>query len=607
MRRRDGSTFDSENMLGIIRDENGEPIAAVSIVSDISEGRSTLLPAGHSLDATARDDLLPGGVFQRVQRPDGKAVYNFIRGGLVKQLGVDPERARVDPGVVLDRILPEDRERLIHAMDKTRQSLSVMEMELSAHTASGELRCLRIISQPRRLDDGSIIWDGLILDITAQRSAENRVHHLVMHDRVTGLPNLVTFEERLQGAIMHAAEQRCLLVVGALDVTRSYKVKESLGFKKGDDALRKIGDRLRSLLHGNDMVARYEGDEFLFLAQNLGTQESVRDVGYQGTELFEEPLKLDDGSFLAVAVKVGLSVFPFDAETPERLRRQADLALQRVRKDPDRSFEFYSEEISQFVLESVALEKDLADAIEYGTIVPHYQPQFSARSGSVCGVEVLARWPLSQGGVVCPGRFIPLAEETGLIHPLMEHLVDVVLAQVWQWNQDGLAVPRMATNVSAHQVRRRGFFDSLFERLAHYGLGIEALTVEITESAFLLDFAPVRSILEDLDERGVRLSIDDFGTGYSSLSYLSQLPFRELKIDRSFVSEVDVSPRKRAVMRGIIELARALELEVVGEGVETEGQFSALKALGCDAIQGVYLGRPMDAAALTGFLLAQKL
>lgn len=606
MRRRDGSPFDTENMLGIIRDETDEPIAAISIVSDLSRENSGLRPTGHQQDATLLGDRFPGGIFQRVQRPDGDAVYNFIRGGLAAQLGVDPERARVHPRAVLDCILPEDQERLVHAMDKTRQSLSVLEMELSAYTTSGELRWLRSISQPRRLDDGSTIWDGLFLDITEQRSAENQVHHLVMHDRVTGLPNVVTFEERLQDAIRYATEKGRLLVVGALDVIRFYRVNESLGFKKGDEALRKIGARLQSVLYGNDMVARYEGDQFLFLAQDLNTPESALPLGHEVIALFDEPLELEDGSVLSVSVKLGLSVFPDDARTPDGLRREADLALQRVRKDADRSFELYSEEMSQLVLEAVALEKDLKDAIQDGTIVPHYQPQFDASSGNLCGMEVLARWPLSRGGMVSPGRFIPLAEETGLIHPLMEQLVNAVLAQIWQWHQQGLAVPRVAINVSAHQIRREGFFDSLFERLAHYNLGIEALTVEITESAFLLDFAPVRSILEALAQKGVRLSIDDFGTGYSSLSYLSKLPFRELKIDQAFVAEVDVSPRKRALVKGIIELARALELEVIAEGVETESQLSELRALGCDSMQGFYLGRPMDAVALTALLPTRK-
>lgn len=604
MRRRDGSTFDTENMIGIIRGEGDAPVAVVSVVYEISEGRSFKLPTEHNLEPSWFGDRLPGGIFQRVQRPDGSVVYNFIHNALAEQFGIDPGQGRVDSSVVLERIHPEDRERLIDSTERAQKNLSLLDIEVSAYTTSGELRCLRSISQPRRLDDGSTVWDGLILDLTEQRSAESRVQHLVMYDRVTGLPNVATFEERLQGAMTHALEQGSLLAVGALNVNRFYTVNESLGFKCGDDALRKVGDRLQSMLHGNDMVARYEGAEFLFLVQGLETWESIRGLGQEAATLFDVPLQLDDGTSLSVSVKVGLSVFPDDAETPDGLRRKADLALQRVRKDPDGRFEFYSEEMSRAVLDAVALEKDLKEAVHNGVIVPHYQPQFDTVSGSLRGMEVLARWPLIQGGMVSPGRFIPLAEETGLIHPLMEHLVEAVLGQVWRWRQEGLSVPPVAINVSAHQIRRQGFFDWLFERLAHYGLGIEVLTVEITESAFLLDFVHVRSILDSLAEKGVRLSIDDFGTGYSSLSYLSQLPFRELKIDRAFVSEVDLSRRQQAVVKGIIELARALELEVVAEGVETESQLSELNALGCDSVQGFYLGRPMDAAALTDLLRA---
>lgn len=606
MRRRDGSTFDSENMVGIIRGEADTPVAVVSVVSEVSEGRSFSLPADHSLSLAWFGGRLRGGIFQRVQRPDGSVAYSFHHGALAELFGIDPEQARRDPDLVLDRLHPDDRERLIHFMDKANQNLSVLDIELSAYSANGERLTLRSISQPRRLDDGSTIWDGLILDITEQRFAESRIQHLVMHDRVTGLPNVVTFEERLHQGMIYASESGNLLVVGALNVSRFYTVNESLGFKRGDDALRKIGDRLSSVLQGNDMVARYEGDEFLFMAQSLETLESVRRLGQTVIALFNEPLELDDGSLISVSVNLGFSVFPDGSETADELRRKADLALQRVRKDPGRRFEFYSEEMSQEVLEGLAMERSLKDAIQNGAIVPFYQPQFEASSGRLCGMEVLARWPLAKDGMVSPGRFIPLAEETGLIHPLMEHLVDAVLAQIKQWRQDGLSPQPAAINVSAHQIRRHGFFDWLFDRLAHYNLGIEVLTVELTESAFLLDFVHVKSTLEGLGEKGVRLSIDDFGTGYSSLSYLSQLPFRELKIDQSFVSEVDVSRRKKAVVKGIIELARALELDVVAEGVETESQLSELKALGCDSVQGFYLGRPMDAGAFTDLLLAQK-
>lgn len=606
MRRRDGSTFDSENMVGIIRGEADAPVAVVSVVSEVAEGRSFWLPEDHSLSLAWFGGPLRGGLFQRIQRRDGSVAYSFHRGALAELFGIDPEEARSDPNVVLDCLHPDDRERLFHSMGKASRNLSILDMELSAYSVSGERLTLRSISQPRRLDDGTTIWDGLLLDITEQRFAEHRIQHLVMHDRVTGLPNVVTFEERLQQVMIRAAETGGLLLVGALNVSRFYAVNESLGFKRGDDALRKVGVRLSSVLQGNDMVARYEGDEFLFLAQDLESLESARRLGQAVIALFDEPLELEDGALVSVSVKVGLTVYPDGAATADELRRKADLALQRVRKDPDRRFEFYSEQMSQEVLEALAMERSLKEAIEQGAIVPYFQPQFEAANGRVCVMEVLARWPLAKDGMVSPGRFIPLAEETGLIHPLMEHLVDAVLAQISQWHQDGLSPPPAAINVSAHQIRRHGFFDWLFDRLAHYDLGIDVLTVELTESAFLLDFVHVRSTLEALAERGVRLSIDDFGTGYSSLSYLSQLPFRELKIDQSFVSEVDVSPRKRAVVKGIIELARALELEVVAEGVETESQLSELTALGCDSIQGFYLGRPMDAAALTGLLRGRK-
>lgn len=459
------------------------------------------------------------------------------------------------------------------------------------------MRWLRSISQPVQADDGSTVWDGLILDITEQRRAEGELRHLAMHDRLTGLPNVTAFDERLDDAIVQTADSGGCMLVGALDVNRFYAVNEIYGARFGDEALQRVGERLQSRLYGNDVVARYEGDEFLLFQQGLHNAEACLRKAQELVALFQAPLPLSSGDFVPVSVSLGFAVFPTDGQASQALRRKADLALQRARKNADTVFQFYSDRMSEEVIEAVQLERQLTDAIDQRRILPWYQGQYDLRTGKLIGMEVLARWLLPDGAFISPGRFIPLGEETGLIHPMTEVLVERVLTDLRVWKDAGAAVPRVAINVSAHQVRFPSFFDWLIEKLETHGLGVEDLTVEITESAFLLDFAAVREILESLSARGVRLSIDDFGTGYSSLSYLSQLPFRELKIDRAFVAEVDTSDTRLAVARGIIQLGHSLGLEVVAEGVETRGQLECLQWLDCDFAQGFHLGRPAPGEA----------
>lgn len=606
MKRRDGSVFETEHMVGVVRDHEGEPVASVSVVRDQVDSGGLHLPLTEQpVDLAPLSDEIPGGIFQRQLYPDGSVVYNFMRGNLLPRLGLTPEEVTRDAQAMLEQFHPEDRARHEYAMEKTSQSLSVMDIEVRIFALDGTLFWYRSISQPRRLEDGSTVWDGLIIDITDQRRAEKELHHLATHDRMTGLPNMTSFDERLDDAVVQARSAGTLVMVGALDVSRFYTINESLGFEYGDEVLQEIGRRLESRLYGNDVVARYEGDEFLIFAQDLQSSDDAERFAHQLISLFSEPIRLSSNDTLSVSVNFGFAVFPADDETPSALRRKADLALQRVRKNPEVSHEFYSEEMSHNVIEAVALERRLKVAIQEHAIVPHYQGQYSVTTGELVGMEVLARWPSPDGTMVRPDRFIPLAEDTGLIHPMMEALVESVLADLRAWKESGLKVPPAAINISAHQIRRMTFFDWLFEAVERYGLSICDLTVEITESSFLLDFEAVKSILEDLDRRGVRLSIDDFGTGYSSLSYLSQLPFRELKIDRAFISEVETDATRGAVADGIIQLGKALGLEVVAEGVETREQLDWLWHQGCDTAQGFLLSRPCPAEAFREEL-AQK-
>lgn len=593
MKRRDGTVFDSEHLLAVIRDHIGDPVAALSVVHDVAaDGQRLDQPRdGLNPEFRALSENLPGGVFKYVRNPEGRRFYRYFRGDLARRLGVSSEEVAANPAQLLDRLESQDRERLDQALGDAQPDSSV-DLELVARDAgSGKPRWLRAIAQSRELDDGSVVWDGVMLDLTAQRQAEQSLYEFATFDGVTGLPNVATFELRLADAIIHARRQSSRLLVVALDVARFHTVNERLGFARGDQVLRAIGERLQQAARGNDLAARHQGDRFLILFQDVESEDHAAARLHDLLAVFEEPFELERDQRLVLKARAGLSVFPDDGTTIEELRRSAELALQRVRRDPQHNYAFYSRRMTRELLDALDLERSLADAIRREALEPWYQPQYDLATGRLAGFEALARWP-APDGAVAPGRFIPLAEETGLIRPLGRLIAKRVFSDIEAWRSKGLIVPPVALNLSTHQLREAVFLDWFLETLREYRLELGDVKLEITESVFLLGFERPARLLEQFSRQGVWLSIDDFGTGFSSLGYLTELPFRELKIDRSFVEGIETDPAKRSVARGITDLGHALSMNVVAEGVENRDQSRVLQALGCDGAQGFLFSRP---------------
>lgn len=602
MRRRDGTVFDSEHLLSLVTDENHEPLAVISIVQDLSEkDRPLLLPQGREPDFRLLSENIPGGLFQRMRTPDGTLFYTYMRGILFHRMGVDPAQGETDARIVMDRIHQDDRQRLLAAMERTAETLSPIDLEVRVLTRENEYLWVRTISQPRRMEDGSVIWDGILLDITQQRHAEEELSYLAMYDALTSLPNARLFDNRLNDAIIHARVTGRKVLVAVLNIDRFYTINERLGYNYGDMVLRTVAGRLLSITRGNDVAARLQSDEFLVMIQDLAGDEEINAQAARLQSLFNEAVQFDDESSLSIRVKIGMALFPGDANSPESLRRAADAALKHARRSPDLDHAFYTPEMTRRLVESMELETALRDDIGKQVIEPWYQPQYDLADGRITGFETLARWPRN-GHWVSPERFIPLAEETGLIHPLGKLFVDKVLAGVSEWKREQLRVPPVAVNVSAYQIRKPDMVQWLTDAIDRHGLDIGDLTLEITESAFLLDFEGARDILNTLHAGGVRMSMDDFGTGFSSLSYLSQLPFAELKIDRTFISILQTDSVKAAIVQGIIDLAHALKLRVVAEGVETVEQLQTLRDMRCDAAQGYLFARPAPAGTFVGDL-----
>ena len=595
MKRRDGTVFDTEHIINLVSDSIDEPLAVISIVRDMSEkSMAPLLSGGPEPDFRLLSENIPGGLFQRMRTPDGRISYTYMRGILFHQMGVDTGQAKVDAGTVLERIHPDDRQRLMAALERTAETLSSIDLEVRVLTLDEQYLWVRTISQPRRMEDGSVIWDGILLDITRQRQAEDELSYLAMYDSLTGLPNVRSFDKRVDAAIVHARRSGAMLLVIAINIERFYAINERLGYAYGDSVLRTIADKLVSIANGNDMAAHFQGDEFLVLFQDLASKMDIHRQVSRLQAVFREAVRFPDETTLSVKVKVGMSVFPGNGDSAEELRRGANTALKHARRSVDLDHVFYSSDMTHQLVETLELEEALRDAIDAGDIEPYYQPQYNIDSGCMCGFETLARWPRN-GRTVSPARFIPLAEQSGLIHPLGRLFTDKVFTAIGEWKRDNIPVPRVAINFSAYQIRDPDLAHWLIEAIDRHSLGIEDITMEITESAFLLDFAGTRDILNDLHSSGVRLSMDDFGTGFSSLSYLSQLPFAELKIDQTFIALLETDAVKAAIVRGIIDLAHALGLRVVAEGIETVGQLQYLRDMRCDAAQGYLFARPAPA------------
>jgi diguanylate cyclase len=428
---------------------------------------------------------------------------------------------------------------------------------------------------------------------------QRRIRQQALSDALTGLPNRTLLLDRTAQAIRQADRELVPAALLLLDLDRFKEVNDTLGHHCGDQLLVQVGQRLRAALRSVDTVARLGGDEFAVLLPRISTGEGVVTVANKLHAALEEPFTLE-GLALEVEASIGLALYPEHGNDPDELLQRADIAMY-VAKQTHAGFVLFDPKQDQHSPRRLALLGELRRAIEGRQLLLHYQPKIDAHSGQVLGVEALVRWQHPTHGLVPPGEFIPLAERTGLIGPLTHYVMDAALHQCRDWRQAGheLAV---AVNVSARRLLDLAFPDEVGGLLARWEVPARLLVVEITESAIMADPAHAMQILGRLNQMGVGLSIDDFGTGYSSMAYLKSLPVHELKVDRSFVSQMTSNSSDAVIVRSTVDLGRNLGLRVVAEGVEDQTTLEALDALGCDAVQGYHVSRPITPDDLIDWL-----
>jgi diguanylate cyclase (GGDEF)-like protein len=435
---------------------------------------------------------------------------------------------------------------------------------------------------------------ALQAEVVERRNAEARLDHLAHHDPLTSLPNRLMFADQLRHSIGLAARGQRQLAVLFIDLDRFKEVNDSLGHAVGDELLIAATKRLVGHLRASDTLARLGGDEFVCTIEDVKDASEASCVADKLIELLSQPFEIGEYE-LFVSASVGICLYPADGEDVDTLVRNADTAMYQAKAAGRGRSHFYSPEMTAYARERSRIEGLLRRAIEANELSVHYQTKVDPE-GRPTGAEALLRWNNAELGSVAPLRFIPLAEETGIIIPLGEWILRQACRQMMDWRAAGLNVPRVSVNLSVKQIQHSDIIETVRAVLSDTGLEPAALELEITESV-IMNIEDALAILERLHELGIHLAIDDFGTGYSSLAYLKRLPVNTLKIDRAFVSGIGENAGDEAIIRTIVALARSLKLTTVAEGVENAQQASFLAAHGCDEIQGYYFGKPQPADA----------
>jgi len=437
-------------------------------------------------------------------------------------------------------------------------------------------------------------------DITERKKNEETIRQLAFYDALTGLPNRSLFNDRLSQELAKARRHREFLAIVFVDLDRFKVVNDTLGHATGDLLLQAVSQRLKKIIREGDTVTRLGGDEFIMLFPDVTRREGVSAIAEKILARMSEAYVLNETE-VYITASVGISLFPDDGEEIEALVKNADTALYYAKELGRNNYQFYSATINDNALERLSIQGHLRRAIKENDFVVHYQPLVDLRNGKIVGAEALLRLR-HDDGLLSPKKFIPVAEESGLISVIGESLLFTTCAQNKAWQQAGFPPIRMAVNISIYQFNQEGFVRMLRGVLAEIGLAPEYLELEFTESIVMQNSESAVSKLKELRSLGVHCAIDDFGTGYSSLSYLKYLPISKLKLDQSFVHSLTLSPNDNSISEAIISMAHSLHLRVTAEGVETVPQLEFLRSRDCDEAQGFLFSRPLPAKEFTNLL-----
>ena len=439
-------------------------------------------------------------------------------------------------------------------------------------------------------------------DVTMAHTLAEKVVHASQHDPLTGLPNRLLLNDRISQAISLAQRHKHKVAVLFLDLDRFKHINDSLGHPVGDDLLQSVARRLQDCIRTPDTVSRQGGDEFVILLQDVQHPKDAVSTVRRILKLVAETHSIGNRD-LHITASIGVSIFPDDGFDAETLIRNADTAMYQAKDNGRQGYRFFKQEMNILAVERQSIEEDLRGALDRNEFSLHYQPKIDIRTGKITGAEALLRWTHPTLGSIPPARFIPIAEDSGLILPIGAWVLREASLQARSWVDAVLPSGTMAVNVSAVQFRNEAFLKELFTSLGEAGLDPRLLELEVTESILMKNPELTTPILKTLRDKGVQVSVDDFGTGYSSLGYLQQFPLDAIKIDRSFVHRITTNPDDTTIVSAIISMGQSLHLRVIAEGVETSEDLSFLEKRRCDEAQGYYFSRPVPAADFAQLLV----
>ena len=435
-----------------------------------------------------------------------------------------------------------------------------------------------------------------------QRRVEEMLQHQASHDRLTGLPNRMLFEDRLSLALAHTHRYGEMLAVVFLDLDSFKTINDTLGHAVGDQLLQSVAERLTGCLRSGDILARWGGDEFTLLLSPISRAEDTAKIATEILDTLNAPLQFN-GQELHIKASLGIALAPYDGEDADTLLKNADAAMYRAKQKGRNNYQLYTSAIGTKAQERLVLENNLYKALERQEFQLYYQPQIDLKTSEIVGMEALIRWHSQESGFISPSQFIPIAEEMGLISPIGEWVLWTACAQNRTWQSLGFPPVRMAVNLSARQFQQKNLVNTIAQVLESTKLEPRYLELEITESIAMQDISLTISVLRTLRSMGIQIAMDDFGTGYSSLSSLKSFPLDKLKIDQSFVRELVTDSFDAAIITALVALGHGLKLEVIAEGVETQEQLAFLRAAKCDGVQGYFLSRPLPAEVATNLFI----
>ncbi len=443
---------------------------------------------------------------------------------------------------------------------------------------------------------------GTARDISERKQAQEVINFQAYHDLLTHLPNRALLKDRLDLAITQARRNKRKLAAMFLDLDRFKLVNDTLGHSMGDRLLKAVAKRLQSCLRSGDTLSRFGGDEFTLLLPEVRTRDDVVVIAEKILDRLHEPFVID-GHELFVGASIGISMYPEAGDSGEALIQNADIAMYHVKSRGKNGYQFFSEEMNHQFSTRLNLERELRNGLTKGEFEVYYQPQVSLQTGTIAGVEALVRWRHSTRGVIEPGEFLPLAEETGLIMQLDEFVQRQAFQDVAAWRSAGLGDVRVSVNLTSAQMEQEGFVSRFVGSMEASGLPAKLVKLELTESTLMQDMEVIIPKLKEIRSLGAQIAIDDFGMGYSSLSYLHQFPINTLKIDRTFVSDIRAEHGEASIIDAIVAMARGLRLDLVAEGVENRTQLKYLQNQGCEEVQGFIFSPAVPASELMDLLV----